>query len=153
MSAAIMGVQMGGMSKLGWLIGWFTRDMWSDSLYFHSSQLGYFFHLVSHYRSRSQKTTIPCSVGYITKLTSWNLSPSWEATSCAATDDFRNILWNSNLHYRVHKSHSMVHILSQINPVHATPLYLCMINFNTLFTHLLFVLLSGLFTSGFPPGI
>jgi hypothetical protein len=29
-----MGVQMGEMSKLGWLIGWSSRDMWVDSLYF-----------------------------------------------------------------------------------------------------------------------
>jgi hypothetical protein len=33
-SAAIMGVQMGEISKLGWLIGWSTRDTWADSFYF-----------------------------------------------------------------------------------------------------------------------
>jgi hypothetical protein len=33
-SAAITRVQMGEMSKLGWLIGWSTRDTWADSLYF-----------------------------------------------------------------------------------------------------------------------
>jgi hypothetical protein len=33
-SAVITGVQMGEMSKLGWLIGWPSREMWADSLYF-----------------------------------------------------------------------------------------------------------------------
>jgi hypothetical protein len=33
-SAVIMGVHMGQMSKLGWLIGWSIRDMWADPLYF-----------------------------------------------------------------------------------------------------------------------
>jgi hypothetical protein len=32
-SAAIIGVQMGEMSELGWLIGWSSRDLWADSLY------------------------------------------------------------------------------------------------------------------------
>jgi uncharacterized membrane protein len=32
-SAVIAGVQMGEMSKLGWLSGWSTRDKWAGSLY------------------------------------------------------------------------------------------------------------------------
>jgi hypothetical protein len=39
-SAVITGVQMGEMSKLGWLIGWSSRDMWADSLYFLYVVLG-----------------------------------------------------------------------------------------------------------------
>jgi hypothetical protein len=71
-------------------------------------------------------------------------SPSWEAASCAATQERVSILWNPKVHYRVHKSPPLAPILNDINPVHTTPSYLYMINF------IIIQLPSGLCPSGFP---
>jgi hypothetical protein len=59
-----------------------------------------------------------------------DLGPSWEAVSCAATQERPKILWNTNAHYGVHKSPLMVSILSQINTIHITSFSLSKIHFN-----------------------
>jgi hypothetical protein len=58
------------------------------------------------------------------------LSHSWEATNCAATQELPSIFGNSNVHHRVHKSPPLVSILSQIDSVHNIPSYLSKIHLN-----------------------
>jgi hypothetical protein len=58
------------------------------------------------------------------------LSPSWEAANCAATRELPSILWNPEVHHRIHISPPTVPILSQIDPIHTIPSYLSKIHFN-----------------------
>jgi hypothetical protein len=78
------------------------------------------------------------------------MSPSSEAASCAAIQDLPSILWNPKVHYRVHKSPTLVSILSQINPVHTTESYLRSILILSIDLRL--GLPSGLFLPVFPLG-
>jgi hypothetical protein len=58
------------------------------------------------------------------------LSPSSEAASHAAIQEYPNISWKPKVHYRVHKNPPLVYILNQINPVHTAQSYLSKIHFN-----------------------
>ena len=76
-------------------------------------------------------------------------NPSWEANRFLARQEFPHILWNSKVHYYIHKCLPPGHIFSQINPVHALTTHFLKINI-----HIILLstpgLLSCLFPSGFP---
>jgi hypothetical protein len=63
------------------------------------------------------------------------LSPFREARSCVATQELSGILWNSKVHYHVHKSPLLDLILSQIKLVHTTRFSLPKIHLNIIHPH------------------
>jgi hypothetical protein len=75
------------------------------------------------------------------------LSPSWEAANCVATQEVPSISWNPKIQYHVHKSP----ILSKIVPVHYTPSNLRSILILSI--HLCLGLPTSLFPSRFPTNI
>jgi hypothetical protein len=78
------------------------------------------------------------------------LSTRREAISCAATPELHRILWNPKVQHYIQKSHPLVYILSQTNPVHTTNHPISPSPISILSTHLRLGLPSGLLPSGFP---
>jgi hypothetical protein len=83
-------------------------------------------------------------------LSHFNLFHVFTHCQCAATQELPSVLWNTMVHCRVHKS-PLVHIVSQINPIHTIPSYLR--SSLILSPHLHLGLPSGLFPFGFPTNI
>jgi hypothetical protein len=80
------------------------------------------------------------------------LSPSWETASCVAIQELPSVLWNTKVHYRVHKSPPLVPVVSQINRIHT----IYPISLRSIFilpNHLCLSLPNSLFPSGFPTNI
>jgi hypothetical protein len=51
------------------------------------------------------------------------LGPSWEANSCSATQEISGILQDLKVHKRVQQGLSLLHTLSQINPLNTLTSY------------------------------
>ena len=57
-------------------------------------------------------------------------SPSCKANISSANEEIPRNLWSQVFHYRVHQSHPLVPIVSQINPIHNLQSYSFKLHFN-----------------------
>jgi hypothetical protein len=121
-----------------WRWSWFSQDTSFSAASFHSH------HNLPRETPRYWWATWPMwRHGYITAAISaistlatpftyllMELSASWEAANCAASQELPSVLWNPKVHYRLHKSPPPVLILSQIDPNPTIRSYLSKIHFN-----------------------
>ena len=76
--------------------------------------------------------SIPTVVYLLTYLLTYSMeqSLSWEANRFSASQEIPHILWNSKVHYHIHKSPPPVPILSLLDPVHIPSSYFLKIYLN-----------------------
>ena len=88
----------------------------------------------------------------LTYLLTYSLeqSPFWEANRFSASQEIPHILWNPNVHYRIHKCPPPVPILNQLDPVHIPTSHFQKIHLNIILPFTPGSLPNGHFPSGFP---
>jgi hypothetical protein len=79
------------------------------------------FMLCTSYKERTEEIADEPPVH---RTNSTESSPSWDANSCSATQEIPSILSDPNVHYRIHKSSSMVFVLKPMNPIPSPILFL-----------------------------
>ena len=111
--------------------------------------------LMQNLKEFIMKQTWVCDCVYITYLITYLLtysmeqSPSSEANRFSAGQEIPLVLWNTQLHYRIHKFPPPIPILSQPDPIR-TPHPISWKSFLILSFYIRLGLPSGLFPSGFP---
>jgi hypothetical protein len=79
----------------------------------------------------SEAPPYPLSHDWTWTLKSTEQSPSWEANSHSASQEIPHFLWYLKIHYNIHKSLTLVPILSQRHPLHTFPLCFLKIHLQT----------------------
>jgi len=72
---------------------------------------------------------IPCNFR-LALLTYYMEQSPWEANRFSGSQEIPHILWNLNIHYRIHKCPPPVPILSQLDPVHTPTSHFLKIHLN-----------------------
>ena len=92
-------------------------------------QVSFFWDALPLLRANIITYLLACLITYLLTY-STEQSPSFEAKRFSASQETIHILWNPKVHYRIHKCPPPVHILSQLDPVHAPTSHLLKIRLN-----------------------